>query len=192
MFYYPGIVVAPTAIINGTPLDCTICKKNTCTFMKDDEDFEEGSLDQTPPEKEQSAWWIKKYCTATSVDSFIMYFPFILLIMALMMVLIERGFIRFAYIYYIFLQYHLLSFSFQFLNSYLIIFRIFKAGMKLDALYTFLVKEGELPNKDVEVVENDKERFTVDIEDSRSTIEVSHSFTSSDNYFLSYVLRTVM
>ena len=64
--------------------------------------------------------------------------------------------------------------------------------MKLDALYTFLVKEGELPNKDVEVVENDKERFTVDIEDSRSTIEVSHSFTSSDNYFLSYVLRTVM
>ena len=112
MFYYPGIVVAPTAIINGTPLDCTICKKNTCTFMKDDEDFEEGSLDQTPPEKEQSAWWIKKYCTATSVDSFIMYFPFILLIMALMMVLIERGFIRFAYIYYIFLQYHLLDIFF--------------------------------------------------------------------------------
>ena len=64
--------------------------------------------------------------------------------------------------------------------------------MKLDALYTFLVKEGELPSKDVEVVENDKERFTVDIEDSRSTIEVSHSFTGSDNYFLSYVTRTVM
>ena len=85
-----------------------------------------------------------------------------------------------------------LSFPLQILNLYLIFFRIFKAGMKLDALYTFLVKEGELPNKDVEVVENDKERFTVDIEDSRSTIEVSHSFTSSDNYFLSYVLRTVM
>lgn len=74
------------------------------------------------------------------------------------------------------------------------IFRCFKAGMQLDALYSFLVKEGELPNKDIEVVDakNDKDKFTVDIEDSRSTIEVSHSFTGSDNYFLSYVTRTVM
>ena len=62
--------------------------------MKDDDDYEEGSLDQTPPDPPQSAWWIKKYCTATSVDSFIMYFPFILLIMALVIVLIERLFIR--------------------------------------------------------------------------------------------------
>ena len=71
---------------------------------------------------------------------------------------------------------------------------MFKAGMKLDAFYNLLVKEGELPNKDVEVVdsENDKDKFTVDIEDSRTTIEVSHSFTSSDNYFLSYLLRTIM
>ena len=66
--------------------------------------------------------------------------------------------------------------------------------MKLDAFYTLLVKEGELPNKDVEVVstDNDKDKFTVDIEDSRTTIEVSHSFTNSDNYFLSYLLRTIM
>ena len=89
-------MVAPTAIINGTPLDCTICTKDTCQFMTDDEDFINGNvtLDQTPPDPAPNAWWIKKYCTATSVDSFIMYFPFILLIMALVMVLIERGFIR--------------------------------------------------------------------------------------------------
>ena len=62
--------------------------------MRDDDDFKKGSLDQTPLKPEQNAWWIKKYCTATSVDSFIMYFPFILLMMALVMVLIERGFIR--------------------------------------------------------------------------------------------------
>ena len=70
---------------------------------------------------------------------------------------------------------------------------MFKAGLKLDALYHFLEKEGELPNKDVEVVESDaKDKFTVDIEDCRSTIEVSHSFSSSDNYFVSYLVRTVM
>merc|ERR1711981_1410172 len=81
------------------------------------------------------------------------------------MVLIERGFIR-----------------------------MFKAGMKLDAFYNLLVKEGELPEKDVEVVAaaKDAEKFAVDIEDSRSTIEVSHSFSSSDNYFLSYVVRTII
>ena len=72
-------------------------------------------------------------------------------------------------------------------------FRMFKAGMKLDAFYNLLVKEGELPEKDVEVVAaaKDAEKFAVDIEDSRSTIEVSHSFSSSDNYFLSYIVRTV-
>lgn len=71
---------------------------------------------------------------------------------------------------------------------------MFKAGMKLDALYSLLVKEGELPNKDVELVAatNDKDKLTVDIEDSRTTIEVSHSFSREDNYFRSYVLRTVM
>ena len=71
---------------------------------------------------------------------------------------------------------------------------MFKAGMKLDALYNLLVKEGEFPEKDVEVLESskNKDNFTVDIEDSRTTIEVSHSFTSSDNYFLSYLLRTIM
>ena len=71
---------------------------------------------------------------------------------------------------------------------------MFKAGMKLDALYNLLVKEGEFPEKDVEVLESskNKDKFTVDIEDSRTTIEVSHSFTTSDNYFLSYLLRTIM
>ena len=94
IFIFPGIVVAPTAIINGTPLDCAPCQNSTCTFMRDDEDFIKGSLDQTLPNDPQPLWWVKKYCTATSVDSFILYFPFILLLMALVMVLIERGFIR--------------------------------------------------------------------------------------------------
>ena len=40
--------------------------------------------------------WVKKICTATAIDGFIAYFPFILLVMALVIVLIERVFIRFA------------------------------------------------------------------------------------------------
>ena len=92
-------MVAPTAIINGTPLDCTICTNNTCTFMRDDHDFVKGSLDKIAPSPAPSAWWVKKFCTATSVDGFIMYFPFILLLMALAMVLIERGFIRYVMVF---------------------------------------------------------------------------------------------
>ena len=66
--------------------------------------------------------------------------------------------------------------------------------MKLDAFYALLVKEGELPNKGVEVdsADTDKDKLTVDVEDSRTRIEVSHGFTKSDNYFVSYLLRTVM
>jgi hypothetical protein len=48
----------------------------------------------------------------TAVDEFVLYFPYILLIMALVIVLIERVFIR-----------------------------IFKAGLKLDMFYNLLVKE---------------------------------------------------
>ena len=66
--------------------------------------------------------------------------------------------------------------------------------MKLDAFYALLVKEGELTNTDTEEIsaDNDKDDFAVDIEDRHTAIEVSHSFTNSDNYFLSYLLRTIM
>ena len=72
--------------------------------------------------------------------------------------------------------------------------RIFRAGRKLNAFYTLLVKEGELPNNGVEVdsADTDKDKLTVDVEDSRNRIEVSYGFTKSNNYFFSYLLRTVM
>ncbi len=62
-----------------------------------------------------NAWWVKKYCTMTAVDGFVLYFPYILLIMAVVIVLIERGFIS-----------------------------MFKAGLKLDAFYNLLVSESLL------------------------------------------------
>ena len=147
-----GLIVAPTAIINGTPLDCTICKDTSCKFAKgrnftikdDDPGF--------------NAWWVKKYCTMTAVDGFILYFPYILLVMALVMVLIERGFVR-----------------------------AFNTGLKLDTFYNLLVKEE--PNKEGEVKKDVDEN--IDTEDTRGAIEVSHSFMSSSNYFLSYIVRTI-
>ena len=37
-------------------------------------------------------WWVKKYCTFTAVDEFVLYFPYILLVMPLVIFLIEEGF----------------------------------------------------------------------------------------------------
>ena len=93
----------------------------------------------------------------TALDPFMLYFPYILLIMALVLVFIERGFVK-----------------------------AFKTGMKLDTFYNLLVKEDE--KKD----ESERANHVVlDLEDSRSAIEVSHSFSDKSNYFLSYVVRTV-
>ena len=87
--------MAPTAIINSTPLDCTFCKKDYCENKFPDrlnvteEERYEFSIDPS------FNWrWVTKYCTMTAVDNFILYFPYILLIMALVIVLIERVFVR--------------------------------------------------------------------------------------------------
>ena len=104
-------MVAPTAIINGTPLDCNLCKEDHCkgvsttpapavpppggTDQDDDPGHEvddRGFIVQDDPGF--NAWWVKKYCTMTAVDQFILYFPYILLIIALVIVLIERVFVR--------------------------------------------------------------------------------------------------
>ena len=88
--------MAPTAIINGTPLDCNFCQKDHC-----ENKFKDPPLNVTEEDRAElridpkfNAWWVKKYCTMTAVDSFILYFPYILLIMALVIVLIERVFVR--------------------------------------------------------------------------------------------------
>ena len=44
-----------------------------------------------------NAWWVKKYCTMTTVDEFTLYFPYVLLIMPLIMVAVEKMFIKYAY-----------------------------------------------------------------------------------------------
>ena len=102
------MIVLPTAIINGTPLDCTLCQKDICP---------EELISETDPKL--NAWWVKKYCTYTAVDNFILYFPFVLLVIALLLILIERGFIS-----------------------------IFKAGMELNNFYKLLQSEDLLDDKE--------------------------------------------
>ena len=40
-----------------------------------------------------NAWWVKKYCTMTEVNYFTLYFPYILLLIPILMIAIEKGFI---------------------------------------------------------------------------------------------------
>ena len=99
-YFFSGLIVAPTAIINGTPLDCNFCVKDHCANKFPDDLVNATDQERADHDAEFSEnpgydrWWVKKYCTMTAVDSFILYFPYILLIMALVIVLIERVFVR--------------------------------------------------------------------------------------------------
>ena len=132
VIYFTGLIVLPTAIINGTPLDCTLCQESICpkNFTSD------------LPDPKFNAWWVKKFCTLNgTVDSFILYFPFVLLIIALLLILIERGFIT-----------------------------IFRAGLELNNFYKLLQSEDlldENPNKENEEDQNeDDNKIAIEIAQS--------------------------
>ena len=102
-----GVVLVPTAIITGTPLDCNFCQQDFCTqhgpnftnVGKEDPKF--------------NGWWVKKFCTYNgSVDAFLLYYPYFLLMIALILFALERVFLK-----------------------------TFKAGDKLEKFYCLLVKE---------------------------------------------------
>ena len=79
---FSGLIVLPTAIINGTPLDCTLCQPGIC---------HPNITRETDPG--YNVWWVKKHCTFTAINEFVLYFPYSLLIMAFIIVLIERFFV---------------------------------------------------------------------------------------------------
>ena len=104
-----GIIIVPTAMITGTPLDCTYCLQDHCSFPN------QTKINQTTVENPGfNAWWVKKFCTMNheAVDPFMLYFPYFLLIVAMILVAIERTFLK-----------------------------AFKAGSKLDKFYALLVRE---------------------------------------------------
>ncbi len=152
-----GIIVLPTAIINNTPLDCTWCQVGLpgCPVNY-------TSINTKDPE--YNAWWVKKYCTFEFVDGFILYFPYTLLIMALVLLLIERGFVT-----------------------------IFKAGLKLDAFYNLLVSESLLEGAVSTSTDEKSKKVTkaafIEMENSKLVVEVAQSFSQSSSYFWSYLIR---
>ena len=105
-------------MVASTPLDCQICQKHNCQFIKEQIDtpvyndqgqlvivaesnvaieVNESDINNTTTasplqpmdinnDKDYSAWWVKKYCTETAVDGFIKYFPYILFVVALVIV----------------------------------------------------------------------------------------------------------
>ena len=99
-----GIVLVPTAIITGTPLDCNYCQKDFCG---------ENMTNVGKEDPQFNAWWVKKYCTYNgSVDAFLLYFPYFLLLVALILFAMEKLFQK-----------------------------VFNAGDKLEKFYSLLVKE---------------------------------------------------
>ena len=85
----------PTTMFSSTPLDCTFCSKDAgnCKFMEDKE-INGIPFQWAATNPGHNAWWVKKFCTMSDVDSFTLYFPYFLLIIPMFMVAIERGFIR--------------------------------------------------------------------------------------------------
>ena len=171
-------------MVARTHLDCQVCQKHNCKFITDQMEnpiyndkgqlmFAQAinaSIDEnniTIPidinnDVDYSGWWVKKYCTETAVDGFIKFFPYILFVVAMVIVAIEKVFTK-----------------------------TFKAGKKLTAFYNLLVKE----EKDETDNKNDKEIEKYDgqtVDDRKDVIEMAHSFTSQDNFLLSYLLRTVI
>jgi len=85
-----GIILVPTAIITGTPLDCNYCQADHCSSLG--KEFTNEKHEKDPG---FNAWWVKKYCTMNgAVEPFMLYFPYFLLLIAMALVMIERVFLK--------------------------------------------------------------------------------------------------
>jgi len=152
-----GIILVPTAIITGTPLDCNYCQDDHCSSLG-----KEYVNEKEDPKF--NAWWVKKYCTMNgSVEPFMLYFPYFLLLIAMALVMIERVFLK-----------------------------AFKAGSKLEKFYSLLVRENVLESKvETEGIGIVTPAHDV-VDGGREAIELRQSFRGTRSYFCSYLLRTLM
>ena len=107
-----GIILVPTAIVTGTPLDCNFCQADHCS-SHGKELFNEKA------DPKFDAKWVKKFCTMNgSVQPFMLYFPYFLLLIAMALFMIEKVFLK-----------------------------AFEAGSKLEKFYNLLVRENVLDVK---------------------------------------------
>ena len=81
-----GLVVMPTAMVTSSQLECTLCKNETGYCG-------ENPTSHYDTDPKFNSWWVKQACTFNgSVGSFMLHFPYILLIIALVLFAIERVF----------------------------------------------------------------------------------------------------
>merc|ERR1719464_732126 len=151
-------------MISTTPLWCTDCTKGLCEDESKISQHPNGTLITGP----HNIWWLKQYCTLDpeTVNQFLLYFPYVLLIVALTLFAIERAFTRF-----------------------------FKATKQLEAFYNLIVKENIIESKskkdegEEDKKENDGKDKDEAIEHNKLAYSVSNG--SSSNYFRSYLIRTI-
>ena len=92
---FSGIVTLPMAMFLSTPLHCEICKKfpsdrENCKFMKPQNNF--LAIIDSGSNPGYSGGWVNKYCTMNAVDDVTLYFPYLMMIIPLIMISIEKGF----------------------------------------------------------------------------------------------------
>ena len=151
----------PNAIITGTPLDCNYCQQDFCgTFSNDTHTVEFTNTGKEDPKF--NAWWVKKYCTFNgSVDGFLLYYPYFLLMIALILFALERVFLK-----------------------------TFKAGDKLEKFYNLLpynVIPVVLTGADMTV--RAPPHSYIDVRDFNTTKELAqylHAVDQDDKLFASY------
>ena len=85
-----GLVLIPTAIVTGTPLDC-----NFCPYSNSSSTSPEGGCFNKETKPRFNAWWVKKYCTYNgTIHDFLLYFPYFILLIASTLFTLEKVFKR--------------------------------------------------------------------------------------------------
>jgi hypothetical protein len=86
-----------------TPMDCSLCNPNmTNCGLETLGLLDEGQISKfaekikADGEPKHNAWWVKKFCTQNFVDGFTLYFPYFLLMVPIVMVAIQKGFIKYV------------------------------------------------------------------------------------------------
>ena len=73
------------------PLTCQLCSEEVqnCEFMQDTPGFIRTNSSQNP---KYNGGWVNKYCNMEEVEDFLLYFPYVLIIIPLIMLASEKGF----------------------------------------------------------------------------------------------------
>ena len=75
-----GIIVAPTSLVMGTTLDCTFCTKDHC-----------GQYSNTEQDPGLNIYFVRRNCALEELSPIILYFPYFLLIIATVLVMMDRS-----------------------------------------------------------------------------------------------------